>query len=38
MLSDEGETFEHTFDETGTFTYYCSPHVSMGMKGAVVVE
>ncbi|UTF52208.1 halocyanin domain-containing protein [Natronosalvus rutilus] len=38
MLSDEGETFEHTFEETGTFTYHCSPHVSMGMKGAVVVE
>ncbi|USZ70411.1 halocyanin domain-containing protein [Natronosalvus halobius] len=38
MYGDEGETFEHTFDETGTFTYYCSPHISMGMKGAVVVE
>ncbi|MFC7232582.1 halocyanin domain-containing protein [Saliphagus sp. GCM10025308] len=38
MLSDEGETFEHTFEETGTFTYHCSPHVNMGMKGAVVVE
>ncbi|WP_312909711.1 halocyanin domain-containing protein [Natronosalvus caseinilyticus] len=38
MYGDEGETFEHTFDETGTYTYHCSPHVSMGMKGAVVVE
>lgn len=31
-------TFEHTFQETGTYTYYCSPHERYGMKGAVVVE
>lgn len=38
LLTDEGETFEHTFDDTGTFEYYCVPHETMGMKGAVVVE
>ena len=32
-----GLTFEHTFEKTGTYTYYCSPHERYGMKGAVVV-
>lgn len=31
-------TFEHTFEEPGTYTYYCSPHENYGMKGAVVVQ
>jgi halocyanin-like protein len=31
-------TFEHTFSETGVYLYYCDPHRSLGMKGAVVVE
>jgi halocyanin-like protein len=35
----QGHTFEYTFEETGTYTYYCKPHINMGMKGAVrVVE
>jgi halocyanin-like protein len=38
MRSAEGATFEHTFERTGTFEYYCAPHESAGMKGAVVVE
>ncbi|MCU4743113.1 halocyanin domain-containing protein [Halobacteria archaeon AArc-m2/3/4] len=38
MLTGEGETFEHTFDEEGVYTYYCEPHRNMGQKGAVVVE
>jgi halocyanin-like protein len=29
---------EHTFETAGTYLYYCSPHESVGMKGAVVVE
>lgn len=37
-MSDEGETFEHTFEESGTFLYKCVPHENMGMKGAVIVE
>jgi len=36
--SSEGATFEHTFEETGTYKYACVPHKSMGMKGAIVVE
>lgn len=32
-----GHTFEHTFSETGTYTYACTPHKTLGMKGAVIV-
>lgn len=38
LKMDEGATFEHTFDSSGTYLYYCNPHKTMGMKGAVVVE
>ena len=31
-----GETFEHTFDEAGTFDYFCAPHP--WMIGQVVVS
>jgi plastocyanin len=31
-----GETFEHTFDEAGTFDYVCTVHP--GMEGTVTVE
>jgi plastocyanin len=31
-----GDTFEHTFDEAGTFDYVCTVHP--GMDGSVVVE
>ena len=34
----EGATFEHTFEATGAFPYYCEPHRSLGMKGGVRVE
>ncbi|MFB6304274.1 MAG: halocyanin domain-containing protein [Haloferacaceae archaeon] len=33
-----GHTFSYTFESTGTVLYYCQPHRSLGMKGAVVVE
>ncbi|HEX2281895.1 MAG TPA: cupredoxin family copper-binding protein, partial [Thermomicrobiales bacterium] len=32
---DQGASFEHTFDEPGTFAYFCSFHP--GMMGSVVV-
>jgi len=35
---EEGFTFTHTFEEAGTFRYVCTPHESLGMKGAVVVS
>ena len=31
-----GATFEHTFEEAGTFDYVCTVHP--GMEGTVVVE
>lgn len=30
-------SFEYTFDEPGTYDYYCIPHKSIGMVGRVVV-
>ncbi|MDS0296676.1 plastocyanin/azurin family copper-binding protein [Halogeometricum sp. S3BR5-2] len=32
------ETYEHTFDITGTYEYVCIPHESSGMTGTVTVE
>lgn len=37
-LSDEGATFEHTFETTGTYDYFCIPHKSLGMVGRIVVD
>jgi len=37
-VSEEGTTFEYTFEETGNYLYYCDPHKVSGMKGAVIVE
>lgn len=37
-LIPPGGEFEHTFDEPGTYEYYCVPHESSGMVGAVRVE
>jgi plastocyanin len=34
----EGETYSHTFETTGEFTYVCVPHAGSGMIGTVVVE
>jgi len=38
QTSEEGYTFEQTFDSTGTVLYACVPHKGAGMKGAVIVE
>jgi plastocyanin len=32
----QGDTFEHTFEEAGTFDYVCTVHP--GMEGTVTVE
>lgn len=37
MTGDVGHEFTHTFDAEGVYTYVCSPHEAMEMKGAVVV-
>lgn len=36
-MSSEGDTFEVTFDEPGTYHYFCQPHSDF-MFGTVVVE
>ncbi|WP_276274325.1 plastocyanin/azurin family copper-binding protein [Haloarcula litorea] len=37
IVSDEGATFEHTFETEGVYHYYCTPHESLGMIGTVIV-
>ena len=32
------EEYEHTFERSGTYEYYCIPHESSGMVGTVRVE
>jgi plastocyanin len=34
----QGETYGHTFDVPGTYTYVCVPHADRGMVGSVTVE
>jgi halocyanin-like protein len=36
-VSEAGTTYSHTFEEMGVYKYVCTPHASLGMKGAVVV-
>ena len=35
---EAGHEFEYTFEEPGTYLYYCTPHLGFNMRGAVVVE
>lgn len=37
LVADAGHVFEHTFDDEGVSLYGCTPHIPMGMKGAVLV-
>jgi plastocyanin len=37
-LSNMGATYEHTFAQAGTFPYYCSAHVLLGMTGSIKVQ
>jgi len=32
---EAGETYEHTFETTGTHDYYCIPHEMNGMVGTI---
>jgi len=34
---ESGVNYEHTFEEGGVTTYFCSPHKTLGMKGGVAV-
>ena len=33
-----GESWEETFEEVGTYDFYCEPHAGAGMVGKVIVE
>ena len=37
MFSEEGKTFEHTFEVEGVYDYFCVPHEHRGMVGSVIV-
>lgn len=37
-VDEEGETYEQTLEDPGNALYYCRPHLTVGMKGAVIVE
>lgn len=36
-VKNTGHSHEHTFETEGIYKYYCSPHLGLGMKGAIVV-
>lgn len=37
-VAGEDNEYTRTFDESGIALYHCEPHLSLGMKGAIVVE
>jgi plastocyanin len=37
-LIASGEAYEHTFEEAGTYDYFCIPHEGSGMVGTVRIE
>ena len=37
-MNAKGESVSTTFDIPGTYSYYCLPHKSAGMKGTVIVQ
>lgn len=38
LMFSPGESYEVTFDEAGTYSYYCAPHRGAGMAGKVIVQ
>ncbi|MDZ7700802.1 MAG: halocyanin domain-containing protein [Halobacteriales archaeon] len=36
-VSEAGVNYEYTFEESGINTYYCLPHLGLGMKGGIAV-
>ena len=38
ILSGTGTVYEHTFDQAGTFNYFCAAHCNFGMTGVVNVS
>ncbi|MFB6299468.1 MAG: plastocyanin/azurin family copper-binding protein [Halobacteriales archaeon] len=37
-LIGAGETFKHTFEQSGIYEYFCIPHESSGMTGSIQVK
>jgi plastocyanin len=37
LFTEDGATFEHTFETEGVYHYYCAPHEKLGMLGSVIV-
>ncbi|MFN4218827.1 MAG: plastocyanin/azurin family copper-binding protein [Candidatus Bipolaricaulia bacterium] len=37
LLTEQGVMFEWTFPQEGVYNYFCRPHESVGMVGAIVV-
>lgn len=37
-MNDAGDAFEHAFNRSGTFRYFCEPHRAFGMIGTITVE
>ena len=35
--SPMGENYQHTFEKEGIYVYKCTPHIGVGMGGAVIV-
>ena len=38
VTDEAGHTWSQTFEQTGTYFYYCQPHKPIGMHGAIIVE
>lgn len=38
LVNEEGHEFTYTFEESGTYDYVCTVHVSQGMSGSVEVQ
>ncbi len=38
LLFSPGESFETTFNEAGTYSYYCEPHRGAGMVAKITVQ
>lgn len=38
VFEEQGATYEYTFEEPGTYDYYCIPHKGLGMVGRVVCD
>jgi len=36
-IENSGFSFSHTFETDGIYTYFCQPHLTLGMKGAIAV-